>query len=147
MYFCICKKFKFLSCFRDNYGSCNIPEFWNNQQFKPKHIIIISDYYNFWWTIKFVFWNVFKIWMYVWCIRNWFENIFIYFNFWKYLVYSQKMDKIDSNLRNVTRALHVPNATYVLKVWVCWKALKCFKTGHGPKLCICFKTGKCSKMK
>ena len=41
------------------------------------------------------------------------ENIFIYKNFLKYLVFSRNMNKksaktIDSNLRNVTKAPHVP---------------------------------------
>ena len=62
------------------------------------------------WSNKF-FGMIFKIWMHEY-IRNKFENIFIYSNFLKHLVYSRKKDKksakiFDSNLINVTKALHV----------------------------------------
>ena len=58
--------------------------------------------------------------MYAGYIRNEFENMFIYQNFLKYLVYLRKMDKksaknIDSNLRNVTKAQHVPKHDMRLK--------------------------------
>ena len=41
---------------------------------------------------------------------------------------------IDSNLRKVTKAAHVPKRVMSSK-------------RHDPKECICFKTVKCSKMK
>ena len=64
-------EFKFLLRF------CNIPEFGNNQQFKPQHMFINIKYQNFLWKIKLVFWNVFKIWMSVRQIWNKFESISI----------------------------------------------------------------------
>ena len=41
-------EFKFLSRFRNKYNFCNIPEFGNNQHFKPKHMFIIFEHHNFW---------------------------------------------------------------------------------------------------
>ena len=63
-------QFNFLSRLCNKFGFCSIQMFKNNQQFKPNHMFIIIEYHNFWWMIKLVFWNVFKIWMSVWYMRN-----------------------------------------------------------------------------
>ena len=52
---------------------------------------------------------------------------------------------IDTNLRYVTKALNVPKHNICSKCEFAFKTVKCSKTRHEPKECICFKTVKCSK--
>ena len=56
---------------------------------------------------------------------------------------------IDSNTRNVTKALHVPKCDMCSKcefASIQWNVLK-YDVRPKTKECICFKTVKCSKMK
>ena len=39
-------------------ASVTIPEFENNQEFRPNHNFIIIEYHNFWQMINYFFWNV-----------------------------------------------------------------------------------------
>ena len=131
-------EFKFLPRFCNKYSFCNILEFGNNQKFKPKHMFIIAEYHNFWWMIKVVFWNDFKIWMSVWNIRKEFENICKHYNFLKYLIYWRKMDMksgkiIDSNLKNVKKALHVPKSNMCSKCKFALKQWNFLKNDMRPK--------------
>ena len=53
---------------------------------------------------------------------------------------------INSNLKNVTKAVHVPKRDMCSSVSLLQNS-EMFKTRHAVKVCICFNTVKCSKMK
>ena len=50
----------FCHVFITNTASVTFQEFENNQEYKLKHNLILTEYHNFWCMIKLFFWNGFK---------------------------------------------------------------------------------------
>ena len=145
-------KFKFLSRFN------NIPELESNQQFKSKHIQYYRISQLFVRMIKFVFWNVFKIWMSVWYMKR----IGKYFYLFEFLEISTVVTKLKRNNLHLWNRNAAMKKTTIISLYIaCHRSIftknghqnhslkseKCFKTRHAPKVCIYFKTVKCSKIK